>query len=114
VHAAAAAACALRQDLLLVHVVEPGTPDDAHEAHEHLAAASAAAIARYPELVVRSRMVHRASSDGLLDASRSASLLVLDSDSSAPAAIGPVTHDVLMNLGSPVLLSRAAQHLSTV
>ena len=104
--AAGAAATALHQDLMLLHVSVPGREDDAERAHERLADASAAAIAHYPDLVVRSRVVNRASSDGLLDASRSASLLVLDSNRSTSATIGPVTHDVLMNLGSPVLLSR--------
>jgi nucleotide-binding universal stress UspA family protein len=96
------------QELSLIHC-GPDNPE-AVEAGKRLLAASvelAATVA--PGLVIRRRLSHRRSSDTLLDSSRTAALLVLGATRGATdkaGSIGSVTHEVLLNLTSPVMVAR--------
>jgi nucleotide-binding universal stress UspA family protein len=62
-----------------------------------------------PGATVRTRVSRRCAAEALLDASRDACLLVVGVTRRADpgaAVIGSVTHDVLMNINAPVLVSR--------
>jgi len=66
----------------------------------------------WPQLSVRTRVAAQSAPDALLDAARSASLLVLgpgagDGVSGQPSRLGRVALAVLMNANAPVLVSRA-------
>ena len=85
----------------------------AHELQVHDAAermmATALSLAKEKNatLVVRSRSIRRKPAEALLDASASADLLVIGSSrrhGPEQAALGPVSHDVLINLGGPTLV----------
>ena len=98
----------LGQELSLVHVA-PDTAETAETSHAVLASAAELAAATAPELVVRRRISNRRRSAALLDASRSAVLLVLGEsriDLDRAGFIGSVTHEVLLNLTSPVMIAR--------
>ena len=101
---AAEEATATGQDLVLVHSAptaraSTGTP-------EPLAKALEAAHSVDPELRVRARTSIRPPAPALLDASRTAKLLVLGPGSLDPmrSPIGSVVHDVLMNTNAPVMI----------
>jgi nucleotide-binding universal stress UspA family protein len=68
----------------------------------------AAKMARstHPDLEVRTRSVLRAAAEALLDASGNADLLVVGSSRREGSAqgLGPVSHDVLMNLVGPTVV----------
>jgi nucleotide-binding universal stress UspA family protein len=62
-----------------------------------------------PEAVVSTRISRRSPPEALLDASRRSNLLVLgSSESRGPrqSVLGTTTHDVLMNINCPALISR--------
>jgi len=99
----------LGQELSLIHVA-PDTSETVETSRAVLASAAELAVATAPELVVRRRVSHRRRSDALLDASRSAMLLVLGEsrvDPDRAGFIGSVTHEVLLNLTSPVMIARS-------
>ncbi|HEY0258782.1 MAG TPA: universal stress protein [Lacisediminihabitans sp.] len=84
-----------------------------HEAHVHAAVermmATALEIVKEisPETAVRSRSMRRTPAEALLDASVAADLLVVGSSRRhgiAQSALGPVSHDVLVNLGGPTIV----------
>lgn len=87
-------------DVTLVHC----TPHE--EGRDVLA--RAAATASYPGSLVRSRVSRRRPSEALLDASRSAGMLVLG-HTRVPADrgnfLGSTTHEVLLNINSPVIIA---------
>lgn len=103
----------LAQDLTLVHA-SPARDDDSaalllEQGRGLLAAAAALAVETSPGMVVRSRLSRRRPAEALLDASHTGSALILGVSRRSPANagfIGSVTHDVLLNLNSPVLIAR--------
>ena len=98
----------LTQELSLIHVA-PDASESAAAAHEVLARAAELAASTAPEITIRRRVFHRHCSTSLLDASRSALLLVLGAsraDSDHAGFIGSVTHEVLLNLNAPVMVAR--------
>jgi len=106
--AGASEAQALHQELTLIHCA-PDRPEAVEAGRSLLAAAVELALTTAPGIVVRRRMSHRACSDTLLDASRSAALLVLGASrggTNRPGSIGSVTHEVLLNLTSAVMVAR--------
>ncbi len=104
---------ALGQDLTLVHA-SPARDDESsalllEQGRGLLAAASALAMQTSPGMVVRSRLSRRRPAEALLDASHMGAVLVLGVSRRSPANagfIGSVTHDVLLNLNSPVIIAR--------
>lgn len=79
-----------------------------------LSGAVSAATAIAPDLEVHSRFSMRVTAEALLDASRDACLLVIGAAPThglMPSIVGPVTHDVLMNINAPVLIARATEVL---
>lgn len=96
-----------REELTLIHVAsEKG---DGEIARALLAHAAELASTTVPNLVIRRRVSRRRCSDALLDASRTAALLVLGdtrTDISRAGFIGTVTHEVVLNLNSPVMIAR--------
>lgn len=79
-----------------------------------LAAASAVATETAPGTVVRSRLSRRRPSEALLDASRAEGLLVLGQsrrDTANAGFLGSVTHEVLLNINSPVIIARGLSGL---
>lgn len=117
-NAAALEADRLRQTLILLTSDQQSAPPTSLPSSETISRGRAAlgvaadhAIATVPDLEVHSRLSSRIASEALLDASRTASLLVLGAsaagDPSQPL-IGPVTHDVLMNINAPVLIARTS------
>lgn len=110
--AGAREAAALRQELNLIHALPGHTDEGAVEGRATLAAASSLAVSTAPDIEVRSRLSRRQPVEALLDASRSASLLVVGaSRRSAERAgfVGSVTHDVLLNINAPVLVARLSE-----
>jgi nucleotide-binding universal stress UspA family protein len=117
-NAAALEADRMRQTLILLTSDEQSAPPTSLPANETisqgrlaLGVAADHAIATVPDLEVHSRLSGRVASEALLDASRTASLLVLGASAAADPLhplIGPVTHDVLMNINAPVLIARAS------
>jgi nucleotide-binding universal stress UspA family protein len=106
--AGAAEAERLGEELFLVHAA-PELPETAELGRSLLAAAAELAGATAPGITVRRRVAHRRPSDTLLDASRTAALLVLGESRTDPdrgGFIGSVTHEVLLNLNSPVMVAR--------
>ena len=106
--AGAREASRLDQELSLIHVAPDATETTA-AGREALASAAELAASIAPELVVRRRVLHRRCSDALLDISRTAVLLVLGEsrvDPDRAGFIGSVTHEVLLNLNSPVMIAR--------
>lgn len=110
-------ASALRQELSLIHALPGHSDEGAVDGRATLAAASALATSTAPEIEVRSRLSRRQPVEALLDASRSASLLVVGaSRRSAERAgfVGSVTHDVLLNINAPVLVARLSEVAASV
>jgi nucleotide-binding universal stress UspA family protein len=106
--AGAAEALHQHQELTLIHS-SPDRPDAVEAGKRLLAASVELALTVAPGIVVRRRLSHRATADTLLDASRAASLLVLGASrggTDRAGSIGSVTHDVLLNLTSPVMVAR--------
>lgn len=99
----------LGQDLSLLYA-SVSTSDHADFARTLLADAAELAAATSPGIVIRSRISRRPTAEALLDASHIASLLVLganriDEDERA-GFIGSLTHEILLNLNSPVMVAR--------
>ncbi|MBX3100244.1 MAG: universal stress protein [Salinibacterium sp.] len=103
---AAAEATRRGQNLTLVHALSGG-PAERDGGRALLAEAVRCALSVAPDLPVTSRVSERGASETLLDASRTAGLLVLG-ESRRPHSdmLGSVTHDVLLNINSPVLIAR--------
>ena len=99
----------LGQDLSLVHG-SVDSPEAAALARTLLAEAAELAATTAPGLTIRSRVSRRSAAEALLDASHTASLLVLGSnridEDERAGFIGSLTHEVLLNLNSPVLVAR--------
>lgn len=103
-HAAleAAAAEARRFDETLTLVAA-----DERDDHEgDLLSALHRAAATLTDVAVRNRLARSGEVDALLDASRSARLLVLEEPHDA-SFLGSVAHDVLLNINCPVLIVRS-------
>jgi nucleotide-binding universal stress UspA family protein len=107
----------LHQPLILVHAspARNGSATDPVAALERqglvLRGAAEAAEAAAPGVSVRTRGSSKHPAEALLDASRDASLLVLEPSRQTgkdASVIGSTTHDVLMNINSPVLVARSA------
>ena len=95
-------------ELYLVHAAAD-TQGDSAEGRALLSAAADLAALTAPNLAIRRRLSHRRTPDALLDASRSASLLVIGAartDHEQPGVPGDVMHEVLLNLMSPVMVAR--------
>ena len=106
VSAGALMADKLGHTLSLIHA--RAIPDDSERVL--LADAAAHAISLAPTITVRSRLSRRPPAQALLDASRAAALLVLGHSRRDPRSagfVGSVTHEVLLNLNSPVLIARS-------
>lgn len=111
--AGAAEAHRLRQELTLIHCA-PDRPEAAEAGKKLLAASVTLALTAAPGIVIRRRQSQRSCSDTLLDASRSAAMLVLGANrggtlgagANRAGTIGSVTHEVLLNLTSPVMVAR--------
>lgn len=107
----------LGQELSLITALPGYTDEAAVEGRAVLAAASALAIETAPNIEVRSRLSRRQPVEALLDASRSASLLVLGASRRSPERagfVGSVTHDVLLNINAPVLVARPIEAAAPV
>lgn len=105
--AGAREALRLRQDLTLLHAAD--SSEDAHAARELLASAVKVASDAAPGIAIRSRVSRRQRSEALLDASRAATLLVIDGGADGESGsqyLSPVTHEVLLNINSPVIIAR--------
>lgn len=66
-------------------------------------------------LKVRSRTVRRAAAEALVDAGASAELLVIGSSrrhGAQMSALGPVSHDVLLNIAGPTLIVHGSDEVS--
>ncbi|CAN5322417.1 universal stress protein [soil metagenome] len=100
------------QELSLVHSAplrdEPDAPEG--QSRELLAEAAALAVQTAPGLAVRSRISRRRPAEALLDASHNAAMLVLGPSRHSPdkaGFLGSVTHDVLLNINTTVLVARS-------
>lgn len=84
------------------------TDKRARHAHEVLGSQSVAlARSAGDDLLVRTRTVRRPAAEALVDASMSAELLVIGSSrrhGAQMSALGPVSHDVLLNIAGPTLV----------
>ncbi|WP_345063554.1 universal stress protein [Leifsonia kafniensis] len=62
------------------------------------------------DLTIQARQVNRSAAETLVDAAASATLLVIGSSrrEAAPTILGPVAHDVLINLAAPTVVVHAA------
>jgi nucleotide-binding universal stress UspA family protein len=112
---AAREASRLRQALTLVHASPPrvGNGIDAGFARERqrqlLRHAAEVASEAAPQVAVHTRVSSRRPAEALLDASHEATMLVLEPSRErdvAASIVGSTTHDVLMNINAPVLISR--------
>ncbi len=95
--------------LTLVHAVKPDAAGAARAGDEGpLALAAEAARQAGEGLEIRSRVSTRPPAEALLDASRSAALLVVGPGSTGPqrSPLGSTLHPVLLNANSPVLVIR--------
>jgi len=104
----AATAQRRREELYLVHAV-PDTPEDSAAGRARLAAAVDLAALTARSLPIRRRLSHRRPADAVLDAARTASLLVIgpaQTDAEQPGVPGDVMLEVLLNLTSPVMVAR--------
>ncbi|SMH48343.1 Nucleotide-binding universal stress protein, UspA family [Rathayibacter oskolensis] len=108
---AAEEAAALDEDLFLINGDQTATTVEtdvavATRSDLLLAAARDLAITVAPSVTVRLRSVRRSAAVALADASPSSVLLVLAASSGegADGALGPTTHDVLMNLAGPTVV----------
>jgi len=100
---AAAEAQRTSQILTLIRSGRPGQP----EGERALADNTALAKTGNDSLTVRSRFSSKSTAEGLVEASSSASMLVVDHTRHATegvAVLGSVAHDVLMNIKSPTVI----------
>ncbi|MEV4666205.1 hypothetical protein [Microbacterium sp. LWO12-1.2] len=105
VDAAGAEAASRADTLQLVHSSFAGfVPGPVETAGPVLDRALAIARAHRPGLSVRSHLSTRRPAEALLDASRTAALLVIGAGTEHH--LGAVAHDVLVNINAPVLLVR--------
>jgi len=103
--AGAREAARLHEDLTLIRATD-GDPVDGRAL---LADAAAAVVPLADGLEVRSRLSRRRPAEALLDASRSASLLVIGAPSDETAAtrhLGSVSYEVLLNINTAVMIAR--------
>jgi nucleotide-binding universal stress UspA family protein len=103
--AGAEEALRLRQELSLIHAGS----EDGSDGRTLLSEAANLAATAAPGITIRRRVAQRRPSEALLDASRSALLLVLGTsriDPDRAGFIGSVTHEVLLNLNAPVMVAR--------
>lgn len=101
----AAEATRLGNELTLVYASE-----DQEAGRTLLAEAAALAAEIHPTLVTRRRMSRRRPSEALLNASRSAGLLVLGQSRRSidrGGYLGSTTHEVLLNINCPVIIARS-------
>ncbi len=104
---AAAEAAARSETLQLIHSTFAGIIPAEIDANESvLDSAADAARHSWPELAVRTRTTPRPPAEALLDASRTAALLVLGPGKGDREVFGTVLHDVLTNINCPVLIVR--------
>jgi hypothetical protein len=104
--AAAAEAAARAEPLLLLHASfeDPGARRGSDTVID---IGIAAVLATWPNVLVRARRTQRPAAEALLDASRTAALMVLGPGSmNAGSPVGTVLHDVLVNINVPVLVAR--------
>lgn len=109
VRAAAEEAHERREALQLIHSSFEGVvPAPVETSGPVLVRAASLVATRDPDTKVRTRITGRSPAEALLDASRNASLLVVGTGHPRGSghAIGPVTHDVLVNINAPVLVVR--------
>lgn len=113
--AARIAACAASEArdrdmrLTLVHAIKPEGAHTARAGDEGpLAVAADAARSAGDRLEIRSRVSTRPPAEALLDASRSAALLVVGPGATEPhrSPLGSTLHSVLLNANAPVLVVR--------
>jgi nucleotide-binding universal stress UspA family protein len=108
VEVAARGAQARGEELLLLH----GSAELGYERGQTLvAAAREIAHAVAPEIVVTSRVSNRSIAESLLDAGRGRALLVVGAGARDPvrSPIGPLLHDILLNLTAPTRVVHARQ-----
>lgn len=95
-----------QQRLTLVHASPPSdttrVPDPARAL---LSEAAAVATRIAPRVAVRTTVSRRRPTEALLDASRTAALLVLGGSEDS-TILSPVIHDVLLNINAPVEIAR--------
>jgi len=106
--AGASEAQRLGQELSLIHS-GPDLPEAVEAGRALLATAAELAATTAPGIVIRRRLSHRGPTDTLLDASRGSALLVLGAArdrGERGGMLGSVTHEVLLNLTSPVMVAR--------
>jgi nucleotide-binding universal stress UspA family protein len=114
VASAAREAARIDEPLTLVHASPPRADgrvdaDAVPRQRELLRRAVGVAAAAAPLVSVHTRVSSRKPADALLDASRDATMLVLEpTRRTDPGAslVGSTTHAVLMNINSPVLVAR--------
>ena len=113
VASAAREAARLDEPLTLVHAspAREGLAADSEHARERqrelLRRASEIAQTLAPHVSVHTRVSSRRPADALLEASYNATMLVLEpSRDGTRDVVGSTTHDVLMNINAPVLVSR--------
>ena len=99
--AGAREAARLGEDLTLLHCTD--SPQTGRTA---LADAVALVATVAPGLEVRSRLSRRRPAEALLDASRSASLLVVGSSRRGMDHLGSVAYEVLLNINTTVMVAR--------
>jgi nucleotide-binding universal stress UspA family protein len=112
----------LSDSVILVHALPPtrrlGGRDAiaarAAAAQRLMSDATAAAHRASPQVNVTTRVSTRPTLDAILDASWSASLLVIGSrvPDAVTGFVGSTTHDVLTNINSPVLIARGGATLT--
>ncbi|MET4780916.1 universal stress protein [Glaciihabitans sp. UYNi722] len=92
------------QQLTLLHAVRAALPFEQQELESNALELAKANGAPHP---IRTRTVRRPAAEALVDASAVCALLVIGSSRRRAmniAALGPVSHDVLLNLAGPVLV----------
>lgn len=99
--AGAREAARLGEDLTLLHCT-----DATQTGRTALSDAVALVATVAPDLEVRSRLSRRRPAEGLLDASRSASLLVIGSSRRGMDHLGSVAYEVLLNINTTVMVAR--------
>jgi nucleotide-binding universal stress UspA family protein len=112
----------LSDGVILVHSLPPtrklagrdAVAARAAAAQRLMADATAAAHRAAPQVNVTTRVSTRPTLDAILDASWSASLLVIGSrvPDAVTGFVGSTTHDVLTNINSPVLIARGGATLT--
>jgi nucleotide-binding universal stress UspA family protein len=107
---AAAEAQRTSQVLTLIRSGQPGQPDG----DRALADNTALARSGNDSITVRSRFSSKSTAEGLVDASSSAAMLVVDHTRQATdgvSVLGSIAHDVLLNITSPTVIVGVDQAL---